>query len=48
LGYIVPSDEFAEKAKRYVENNHALNARKETEINTLFNELFNQSDSKGN
>ncbi len=48
LVYIMPSEEFAEKAKRYVENNHALNARKEAEINTLFNELYNQSDSKRN
>jgi hypothetical protein len=46
LVYIIPSDEFAEKAKKYVENNHALNARKVVEINKLFDELYNQSDSK--
>jgi glycosyltransferase involved in cell wall biosynthesis len=35
------SDEFAKRAKAYVENNHVINAVKINEISKLFNELFN-------
>ena len=35
------TSEFATRAKAYVENTHVLNDAKIKEINTLFNELFN-------
>jgi hypothetical protein len=39
LGSVGNSDEFAEKAKAYVENHHVLNELKIKEIDKLFNEL---------
>jgi Glycosyl transferases group 1 len=35
------TEEFSDRAKAYVENNHVLNAKKTDEINSLFNELVN-------
>ena len=42
------TDEFAKKAKAYVEHNHVLNANKIKEISCLFNELFNHGKSERN
>ncbi len=37
------TSDFANKAKAYVENNHAFNANKTKEINKLFDELYKNS-----
>jgi glycosyltransferase involved in cell wall biosynthesis len=41
-------NEFAKRAKAYVENNHVLNTNKINEINSLFNELYINEKSKKN
>jgi glycosyltransferase involved in cell wall biosynthesis len=49
IGYIESvknSEEFARKARAYVEHNHVLNADKILEISCLFSDLFNNRELK--
>ena len=42
MNSIENTEEFAERAKTYVERNHVLNAEKIYEINRLLSEMVNQ------
>ena len=46
MASIENSEEFAQKAKDYVEHNHIVNEAKVKEINDLFDELLQFKKSK--